>query len=111
MIWKKARRKSFESIWVHGLCSHTRNKLDKKSEKLWFVGYSIQSKGYRLLNESQKVIVRRDVVFNESDFGHAEENLTDKLDVDVSHEEASAPEVEQQQHQHPQRQRKPVWSR
>jgi len=53
------------------------------------------------------VIVRRDVVFNESDFGHAEENLTDKLDVDVSHEEASAPEVEQQQYQRPQRQRRP----
>ena len=56
-----------------------RKKLDKKSEKLRFVGYSIQSKGYRLFDENQKVIVRRDVVFNETDFGQAEEKLTDKL--------------------------------
>ena len=47
------------------------------------------------------MIARQDVVFSESDFGHAEEKLTDKLDVNVSHEETSAPEVEQQQHQRP----------
>ena len=36
-----------------------RQKLDKKSEKLQFVGYSIQSKGYRLFDEkSQKVVIR-----------------------------------------------------
>ena len=48
-----------------------RHKLDKKSEKLRFVGYSIQSKGYRLFDEkSHKVVIRRDVAFNETDFGH-----------------------------------------
>ena len=82
-----------------------RKKLDKKSEKLRFVGYSIQSKGYRLLDGNQKVIVRRDVVFKETDFGQAEEKLTDKFDVDVSQGEANTPEVEQQQR--PQRQRRP----
>ena len=48
-----------------------RTKLDKKAEKLRFVGYSTQSKGYRLLDENtSKVVIRRDVVFNEADFGH-----------------------------------------
>ena len=35
-----------------------------------FVGYSLTSKGYRLIDETnQKLYVRRDVEFNESDFG------------------------------------------
>ena len=39
--------------------------------KLRFVGYSIQSKGYRLLDEKTlQVYIHRDVVFNEEDFGH-----------------------------------------
>ena len=47
-----------------------RQKLDKKAKKFRFVGYSIQSKGYRLLDEDTKrVLVRRDVVLNESNFG------------------------------------------
>ncbi len=47
-----------------------RQKLDKKAKKFRFVGYSIQSKGYRLLDEDTKrILVRRDVVFNESNFG------------------------------------------
>ena len=48
-------------------------KLDKKSEKLHFVGYSKETKGYRLLDEkTSKVIIRRDVRFNETDFGYTE---------------------------------------
>ena len=55
-----------------------RQKLDKKAVKLRFVGYSIQSKGYRLLNEqSWKVYIRRDVIFNEHDFGHKKESVND----------------------------------
>ena len=51
-----------------------RNKLDKKAVKLQFVGYAIQSKGYRLLDErTMKVYIRRNVVFNERDFGHKKE--------------------------------------
>ena len=47
-----------------------RQKLDKKAEKLRFIGYSKASKGYRLINEkTKKVVVRRDVLFNETDFG------------------------------------------
>lgn len=51
-----------------------RRKLDKKSKKLRFVGYSLQSKGYRLLDEStSRVFIRRDVTFNEADFCHTTE--------------------------------------
>ena len=47
-----------------------RRKLDTKSKKMRFVGYSLTSKGYRLFYETnQKLYVRRDVEFNESDFG------------------------------------------
>ena len=54
-----------------------RQKLDKKVKKLRFVGYSRTSKGYRLFDETkQKVIIRRDVKFNESDFGDKDEMTT-----------------------------------
>ena len=48
---------------------HRNGKLSKKAEKLRFVGYSLQTKGYRLINEDTgKVVISRDVIFNESDF-------------------------------------------
>ena len=48
-----------------------RRKFNKKSLKLRFIGYSQTQKGYRLLDmEKQKIVVRRDVIFSESDFGH-----------------------------------------
>ena len=51
-----------------------RRKLDKKSKNLRFVSYSLQSKGYRLLDEStSRVFIRRDVTFNEADFCHTTE--------------------------------------
>ena len=47
-----------------------RRKLDTKSKKMRFVGYSLTLKGYCLIDETnQKLYVRRDVEFNESDFG------------------------------------------
>ena len=63
-----------------------RQKLDKKADKYRFVGYSIQSKGYRLLNEETgKVYVRRDVIFNEQDFGHTRDvqQLSETTEVDI----------------------------
>lgn len=51
-----------------------RRKLDQKAEKLRFVGYSASSKGYRLYDEkTRQVKVRRDVVFNETDFSLRED--------------------------------------
>ena len=47
-----------------------RRKLDKKSRKMRFVGYSLTSKGYRLFDEkNRKMYIRRDVEFNENGFG------------------------------------------
>ena len=55
---------------------HLRKKLDKKAVKLRFVGYSIQSKAYRLLDEkTSKIYIRRDVIFNEKDFGQKTEEV------------------------------------
>ena len=46
-----------------------RRKLDKKAEKMRFVGYCKNSKGYRLFDEkTHKIIKRRDVIFNEVNF-------------------------------------------
>ncbi|KAG6520427.1 hypothetical protein ZIOFF_017482 [Zingiber officinale] len=43
-----------------------REKFDEKGEKLIFVGYSDQSKGYRLLDSrTNKLIISRDVIFDE----------------------------------------------
>ena len=43
--------------------------MDKKSENGIFIGYSNESKGYRLYNpETKKLMIRRDVVFDESSY-------------------------------------------
>lgn len=67
---------------MHGLRIHTKYKekwkAKKKAEKFRFIGYSLQTKGYRLIdNDTSKVIVRRDVIFNESDFQQESRNEDD----------------------------------
>ena len=48
-----------------------KGKLSKKAEKLRFIGYSLQTKGYRLIHDdTAKIVVRRDVFVNEYDFDH-----------------------------------------
>ncbi|KAJ0566228.1 putative RNA-directed DNA polymerase [Helianthus annuus] len=52
--------------YVH-IPKQRRDKLDKKTEKTVFVGYSENSKGYKLYNpQSNKIIISRDVVFDEN---------------------------------------------
>ena len=47
-----------------------------------FIGYSLVSKGYRLYDESKrKVFVRRDVAFNEHEFGNKDVIQVRGLDV------------------------------
>ncbi|KAL0410958.1 UNVERIFIED_CONTAM: Retrovirus-related Pol polyprotein from transposon TNT 1-94 [Sesamum latifolium] len=47
--------------------SQKREKFDDKGQKLVFVGYNDQSKGYRLLDPfTKKVIISRDVIFDEN---------------------------------------------
>src|SRR5208282_3986538 len=47
------------------------HKLEPKGKQLVFIGYSKESKGYRLLdqNNNDKIIVSRDVIFDESKLG------------------------------------------
>ena len=53
-----------------------RRKLGMKVNKLRFLGYSDTQKGYRLFDvRNNKVIVKRDVIFNEADFGHQKESV------------------------------------
>ncbi|KAJ8381145.1 hypothetical protein SKAU_G00019230 [Synaphobranchus kaupii] len=48
-----------------------RRKLDKKAVKLRFMGYANNAKGYCLFDEEKRrILIRRDVIFNESDFEH-----------------------------------------
>ena len=89
-----------------------RKKLDKKTIKLRFLGYSDNQKGYRLFDvENRKMIVRRDVIFNETDFGCQKQKVDLKPEAeaeaepageraqspDVSEEEDSVTEEVQQQ--------------
>ena len=49
-----------------------RQKLDQKAVKMRFVGYSLTQKGYRLYDDNKrKIFICRDVIFNETDFGHS----------------------------------------
>ena len=55
-----------------------RRKLDSKSKRMRFVGYSLTSKGYRLFDETnRKLYIRRDVEFNENNFGQTKVMTTE----------------------------------
>ncbi len=69
------RRPNLEHLRVFGCAGYAhipdcnRKKLDNKAEKLRFVGYSTNSKGYRLYSEHRnKMLMRRDVTFDERNF-------------------------------------------
>ena len=90
-----------------------RRKLDKKAEKLRFVGYCKNSKGYRLLDEkTHKILKRRDVTSN-FDPGKMEIETEKQLMVDVELErnqledEPLRDESQQQEPRRSERQRKP----
>ena len=78
--------------------SNRKGKLSKKAEKLRFIRYSLQTKGYRLIDENtSKVITRRDVIFNESDFQHDSTTVKINEGVTVSdHEKIMVPEEEEE---------------
>ena len=65
-----------------------RQKLDQKPVKMRFGGYSLTQKGYRLYDENKrKVFIRRDVTFNETDFGY-----TNRVQMEVEEEDNSPSE-------------------
>ena len=70
-----------------------RKKLDKKAEKLRFVGYSIQSKAYQLLDDkTSKFYIRRDIVFNEKDFGHLPRKEESEVEGSTEQSEQTRPQ-------------------
>ena len=99
--------------------ANRKGKLSKKAEKLRFVGYSLQTKGYRLIDEgTSKVTIRRDVIFNESDFQRDSTavEVSEKVngrekDEDILVEQLEQPQteeredVEEDQQRYPRRQR------
>jgi len=55
------------SAFVH-INKQFRQKLDKKARKLILVGYQNESSNYRLWGpQSNKIIISRDVIFNEDE--------------------------------------------
>ena len=95
--------------------SNRNGKLSKKAERLRFVGYSLQTKGYHLIDEStSKVIIRRDVIFSEADFQN-DRGINKNLecfndDVIPEGEESVVQQPDDQgqgQHRYPARQRRP----
>ncbi len=59
------------------------HKEENWTRKLWssfFVGYANNVKGYRLFDEEKRrILIRRDVIFNESDF-----DLKQEVDISCS---------------------------
>ena len=75
----------------------SRQKLDQKAVKMRFVGYSLTQKGYRLYYENRpKIFIRRDVTFNETDFGSARVQMKCDEDGTESAEESELKGEEEQ---------------
>ena len=58
--------KVFGCVCYAHIPDEKRSKLDEKGERCIFMGYVYSTKGYRLYNlEKKKLIINRDVVFDE----------------------------------------------
>ena len=77
------RKPDLKHLKVFGCSAYAlipeQRKLEKRAKKMCFVGYDRTSKGYRLYDaEARKVLVRRDVAFNEEEFGRDQGNRRSK---------------------------------
>ena len=79
--------------------------------RLRLVGYDLRSKGYRLIDENGKLYKRRDVIFNENDFGHCDispmATIEETVDVKEEVEEVKPVESEPQEPRRSGRTRRP----
>lgn len=67
--------KVFGCVCYAQIPKQKRTKLEEISERCVFIGYSSMSKGYRLYNlKTNKVIISRDVVFDEKTYWNWEED-------------------------------------
>ena len=90
--------------YVH-IPGEKRQKLDNKAEKLFFVGYSEESKAYRLINlKTDKITISRDVIFMENisiqeetkEFNENNENKDTDVYIDLETKEEVEEEPIQQ---------------
>ena len=117
------KRPDLQNLKVFGCIAYAhvpdanRQRFDKKATRYRFVGYSLESKEYRLLDENTcKIYIRRDVIFNENNFGHQSEKpmpQQEGTEVDTKSEEqkhpenqlcSEQPEEQQSQEQQPEQQ-------
>ena len=109
-LWH-GEKPSLEHIRVFGCAVYAhvadseRRKLDKKAQKLRFIGYTDTAGNCRVWDETkQKCYIRHDVLFNESDFGKSshppEQEISEEpaKDIEISlDKQDDAPEREEEQ--------------
>lgn len=101
-----SRKPNLEHIHVFGSRAYVQipeqhcRKLDQKAEELLFVGYSEETKGYRLLDkETEKIKISRDVVFldehqsNEEEDYRINEGIKKKEREEEKHQESSTEDI------------------
>ncbi|KAL0334838.1 UNVERIFIED_CONTAM: Retrovirus-related Pol polyprotein from transposon TNT 1-94 [Sesamum radiatum] len=72
----------FGSICYVHIPTEKRHKLEEKTEKGIFLGYSTQSKGYRIYNlKTKKLIISRDVEFDEDAMWNWDEEKVERQSV------------------------------
>ncbi|KAK4389894.1 Retrovirus-related Pol polyprotein from transposon TNT 1-94 [Sesamum angolense] len=77
----------FGSICYVHIPTEKRHKLEEKTEKGIFLGYSTQSKGYRIYNlKTKKLIISRDVEFDEDAMWNWDEEKVETQSVMISKE-------------------------
>ncbi|KAK9927639.1 hypothetical protein M0R45_024815 [Rubus argutus] len=80
--------KVFGSICFAHVPKELRQKLDESSERCVFVGYASHTKGYRLYNlKKKKVIICRDVLFNEKAAWDWNQNSVQQQSVQIGLDE------------------------
>ena len=110
-LWH-GEKPNLEHIRVFGCAAYVhipdgeRRKLDKKAQKLRFIGYTETAGNFRAWDETKrKCYIRHDVVFNESDFGKSshppeqevmEEPARD-VQISLDNQEEDVPEREVEQ--------------
>ena len=91
MEWDKTRRHPHESFWLCGLCTHfksAKEEVGQQGGECVFIGYSEESKAYRLYNPSTKnFIVSRDVQFIEEEAWDGSIEKTVNVKHCLSHDE------------------------
>ncbi|KAK4401017.1 Retrovirus-related Pol polyprotein from transposon TNT 1-94 [Sesamum angolense] len=81
------RLRVFGSICYVHIPTEKRHKLEEKTEKGIFLGYSTQSKGYRIYNlKTKKLIISRDVEFDEDAMWNWDEEKVERQSVMIPKE-------------------------